>query len=190
MEMLSDISLVTRVAVLHDRRAFDRLVRKYQSDVRRFFLTHTSGDPQLSDDLAQDTFVKAYTAIGSFRGMSSFRTWLLRIAYNVFYDYTRTHRITDSIDVSDVVGTGGRAVAGASSCVNDGDRGTLRIDLYDALARLKPVERSCITLQLIDGQSVASIAEITGLPQNTVKSHLLRGKERLAEYLKKNGYER
>lgn len=60
MKELNDLSLVTRVAVLHDRRAFDTLVRKYQSPVRRFFLHQTLGDEQLSDDLAQDTFVKAY----------------------------------------------------------------------------------------------------------------------------------
>ena len=90
MKELNDLSLVTRVAVLHDRRAFDTLVRKYQSPVRRFFLHQTLGDEQLSDDLAQDTFVKAYTHITAFRGLSGFSTWLFRIAYNVFYDYMRS----------------------------------------------------------------------------------------------------
>lgn len=98
MEGLGDINLVSRVAVLNDKRAFDALVRKYQSPVRRFFLAQTAGDGALSDDLAQDTFVKAYTHIASFRGSSSFKTWLLRIAYNVMYDYRRAHRITDDID--------------------------------------------------------------------------------------------
>ena len=58
---LSDISLVTQVVVLHNKSAFDQLVRKYQSQVRRFFLNQTCGDKELSDDLAQDTFIKAYT---------------------------------------------------------------------------------------------------------------------------------
>ena len=57
MDKLSDITLVSRVAVFQDRRAFDTLVRKYQSPVRRFFLSQTLGDSQLSDDLAQDTFM-------------------------------------------------------------------------------------------------------------------------------------
>ena len=81
--MLSDIVLVTQVAVSGNRRAFDELVRRYQSPVRRFFLSQTMGDEQLSDDLAQDTFIKAYTNITSFRGLASFKTWLMRIAYNV-----------------------------------------------------------------------------------------------------------
>ena len=179
MDKLNDITLVTQVAVLHDKRAFDRLVRKYQSPVRRFFLSHTLGNVQLSDDLAQATFVKAYVNITKFRGLSSFQTWLFRIAYNVFYDYTRTHHVSDDIDT---------AVATRPDTASTDSN--LKMDIYDALARLKTVERSCITLQLIDGQPIDKIAEITGMPLNTVKSHLSRGKEKLATYLKNNGYDR
>lgn len=89
MNELNDISLVTQVAVFHNRRAFDRLVVKYQSPIRRFFLNQTLGDRQLSDDLAQDTFIRAYVNITKFRGLASFSTWLYRIAYNVLYDYRR-----------------------------------------------------------------------------------------------------
>ena len=63
------------------------------------------------------------------------------------------------------------------------------MDLYDALRRLNPAERTCITLQLLDGYSIDKIADITGLAQGTVKSHLSRGKVKLATYLKKNGYD-
>ena len=179
MDKLNDITLVTQVAVLHDKRAFDRLVRRYQSPVRRFFLSHTLGNVQLSDDLAQDTFVKAYVNITKFRGLSSFQTWLFRIAYNVFYDYTRTHHVSDDIATAEPTGP--------DTASTDSN---LKMDIYDALARLKTVERSCITLQLIDGQPIDKIAEITGMPLNTVKSHLSRGKEKLATYLKNNGYDR
>ena len=89
MEFINDITLVARVAIAGNKRAFDQLVRKYQSRVRKFFLAQTLGDSQLSDDLAQDTFVKAYTHIREFHGTSSFSTWLMRIAYNTYYDYCR-----------------------------------------------------------------------------------------------------
>ena len=72
MEFINDITLVARVAIAGNKRAFDQLVRKYQSRVRKFFLAQTLGDSQLSDDLAQDTFVKAYTHIREFHGTSSF----------------------------------------------------------------------------------------------------------------------
>lgn len=59
MSQLNDISLVAQVVVFRNTRAFDQLVKKYQSPVRRFFLNLTCGDNELSDDLAQDTFIKS-----------------------------------------------------------------------------------------------------------------------------------
>lgn len=170
----TDISLVAQVAVLGNKRAFDELVRRYQSPVRRFFLHQTLGDEQLSDDLAQDTFIKAYTNIGKFRGLASFQTWLMRIAYNVFYDYTRSKKQTDDIDGIQQPSLQTSAVVG--------------MDVYEALRLLKSEERTCITLQLIDGYDIVGIAKITGMKEGTVKSHLSRGKEKLANYLKQNGY--
>lgn len=63
------------------------------------------------------------------------------------------------------------------------------MDLYAALALLKPDERTCITLQLIDGYDISKIAKITQMKEGTVKSHLSRGKEKLAKFLKENGYD-
>ena len=137
------------------------------------------GDEQLSDDLAQDTFIKAYMSIASFRGLASFKTWLMRIAYNVFYDYTRKRQIA----VSDWQLAESQQPTAKS-------QQPIAMDLYAALALLKPDERTCITLQLIDGYDIAGIAKITGLKDGTVKSHLSRGKEKLANYLRQNGYER
>ena len=94
MSQLNDISLVAQVVVFKNTRAFDQLVKEYQSPIRRFFLNLTCGDSELSDDLAQDTFIKAYTNIASFRNLSSFSTWLYSIAYNVFYDYIRSRKET------------------------------------------------------------------------------------------------
>ena len=179
MAEFSDISLVTQVAVFHNKKAFDQLVRKYQSPVRRFFLNQTLGDEQLSDDLAQETFIKAYVNITKFRGMASFSTWLMRIAYNVFYDEVRSRHQTEDVDTS---------VAVARQTVSASD--TLKMDIYAALALLKPDERTCITLQLIDGYPIDQISKITGIAENTVKSHLRRGKEKMANYLKQNGYDR
>ena len=147
MNQLNDISLVAQVVVFRNTKAFDQLVKKYQSPVRRFFLNLTCGDSELSDDLAQDTFIKAYTNIASFRNLSSFSTWLYRIAYNIFY-------------------------------------------IYRSLKTLKEIERTCITLFYMEDLSIEKIAGITGIPTGTVKSHLSRGKEKLATYLKQNGYDK
>ena len=202
MAELSDIALVTQVAVFRNKKAFDQLVRKYQSPVRRFFLNQTLGDEQLSDDLAQETFIKAYVNITKFRGMASFSTWLMRIAYNVFYDEVRKRKV-ETVSFEE----GGRRKEEGDYLHSQSYRqnvslqqdyspssfllppSSLKMDIYAALALLKPDERTCITLQLIDGYPIDQIAKVTGIAENTVKSHLHRGKEKMANYLKQNGYD-
>ena len=179
MSQLNDIALVAQVVVLGNKRAFDTLVKKYQSPVRRFFLHQTLGDEELSDDLAQDTFIKAYTHLASFKNLSSFSTWLFRIAYNVFYDYIRNRKETSGLEDWEVDAT----YQTEQRRIGEG------MDIYRGLSILKEAERTCITLRYMEDLSVDKIANITGMPSGTVKSHLSRGKEKLANFLKQNGYE-
>ena len=180
MSQLNDISLVAQVVVFKNTKAFDELVKKYQSPTRRFFFNLTCGDSELSDDLAQDTFIKAYTNIASFKNLSSFSTWLYRIAYNIFYDYIRSRKETNDLDAREV---------DAISSVEQDNLGQ-KVDVYQSLKTLKEIERTCITLFYMEDVSIEKIAGITGCPVGTVKSHLSRGKEKLANYLNKNGYDR
>lgn len=170
-------ALINEVVSRHDKHAFDLIVKKYQSCVRRFFLNQTMGDQQLSDDLAQDTFIKVYLNLAQFRGESAFLTWIYRIAYNVFYDYHKKNRPTTGIDNSLY------ARAGRSKDSN------LSLDLYAALAILNEAERACITLQLMEGEPIKEIAKVTNLAEGTVKSLLFRAKGKLTSYLKQNGYD-
>jgi RNA polymerase sigma-70 factor (ECF subfamily) len=144
VEKLSDISLVTKVVMLHDRKSFDLLVRKYQSPIRGFFLRQTLGDAQLSDDLAQDTFVKAYTHLSGFRGTASFSTWLYRIAYNVWYDYTRSHKETQDIDTPAV----------SSKNATDGTQSSSSIIACSSLSNtqsIAPLYNVCFLLYILVG---------------------------------------
>lgn len=179
MSQLNDISLVAQVVVLKNTKAFDQLVQKYQSPIRRFFLNQTCGDSELSDDLAQETFIKAYTSIASFKNLSSFSTWLYRIAYNVFYDYIRSRKETSDLDTREI---------DAINCTEQVNIGQ-KMDIYKSLKTLKEVERTCITLFYMEDVSIDKIAGIIGIPVGTVKSHLSRGKEKLSTYLKQNGYD-
>ena len=179
MSQTEDFALVARVDLTGDTRAFDRLVRKYQSPIRRFFLHQTCGDGPLSDDLAQDTFLKAYTGLHTFRSLSSFSTWLYRIAYNVFYDYLRSRMVTEDLDAV--------VQADARHATQQDDVGR-RMDIYRALGQLRQEERTCITLFYLEGLSIARIGRVCGWPEGTVKSHLSRGKKKMADYLRQNGY--
>ena len=166
MSQLNDISLVAQVIVFRNTKAFDLLVQKYQSAIRRFFLNQTCGDSQLSDDLAQDTFIKAYTNISSFKNLSSFSTWLYRIAYNVFYDYIRSDKDVGELETREV----DRRYCNEQ--VNVGQK----MDIHRALSQLKETERTCITLFYMEDLSIDKISCITGLATGTIKSHLSRGK--------------
>lgn len=164
------------VIAYHDKAGFNNLVVKYQSPIRRFFLHQTLGDMALSDDLAQDTFVKAYVNISKFRGESTIATWLYRIAYNVLYDYKRRQRPVANLSSDN------------AQYKQQNTDTSIKLDVYDALQRLGDKERTCVTLQLIDGYSIDKIAEITGIATGTVKSHLFRGKAKLTTFLRQNGY--
>lgn len=180
MSKLNDLALITQILVFRNTQAFDRIVEKYQSPIRRFLLNLTSGDEELSNDLAQDTFIKAYTNLSSFKGLSSFKTWLFRIAYNIYYDYIRSRKATGFIEEQ-------KTVAKKESQLPETD---LKLDLHKALQMLSAIERTCVILKLQEGLSIEQIVKITQIPQGTVKSHISRGKNKLANYLKQNGYER
>ena len=176
--MKIDTLLVSKVILLGDREAFNRLVETYQSPVRRFFFNLTGGDEELSKDLAQDTFVKAWLNIGSFRSISTFSTWLYRIAYNTFYDYLRSRKLSAELDVE----TLGDVLPAGSQ---DKDLG---IDFTRALLLLRADERTVVLLFYLEDKSVETIAGIMSIPLGTVKSHLSRGKKKLTEYFKNTEY--
>ena len=178
----TDILLIRQVQIFGNRRAFDALVRKYQASIRRLLLSLTTGDEALSDDLAQETFIKAYTALDTYKNRANFGTWLYKIAYNVFYDYIRSRKETCSMDkVSSEVEMVYNQTP-VDSCIT--------ADIDEAMRLLRPEERTCVTLHLIEDLPLDKVVEITGMPIGTVKSHIARGKGKLVTYLKKNGYER
>lgn len=172
METRNDALLVSRVALLGDQNAFCRLVEAYQSPIRRFLLNLTGGDEELSKDLAQDTFIKAWIHIGSFRAAAKFSTWLYRIAYNLFYDHQRSRREHAAIDSK---------TANNPALAHKPDR-DFGIDLEYALQTLREEERAAVVLFYIEDQTIGKIASILNCPTGTVKSHLHRAKEKLSTY--------
>jgi len=171
--MSNDVLLVSRAALLSDRLAFGRLVEVYQSPVRRFFFNLTGGDEELSKDLAQDTFVKAWLHIGSFRAAAKFSTWLYRIAYNTYYDYVRESKPAADMNVELL-----RDKIAAETSDSD-----FRLDFEQALQMLKADERTAMLLFYMEDQSIAKISTVMNCPVGTVKSHLHRGKEKLSKII-------
>ena len=161
-----------------DEGAFAALVEQNQGRIYHLALRMT-GNPDDAAELCQEAFLNAWKGLGKFQGESSFSTWLYRIAYNVFYDYIRSRKETTELDSREV---------DATNSVEQENVGQ-RMDIYQSLEKLKEVERTCITLFYMEDVSIDKIAGIVGIPAGTVKSHLSRGKEKLAMYLKQNGYD-
>ena len=181
MAAVSDQMLITQVTLFGSRHAFDIIVRRHEAPLRQFLLNLTGGDKMLSDDLAQDTFVKAWLQLKTFKNNASFKTWLFRIAYNVFYDYIRSRKELQSVeDVENEVNTLYRQNA---------EDGSLKSDLNQAMQLLSANERSCITLFFLNNMPIKDISSVLNLPEGTVKSHISRGKEKMTTFLKQNGYE-
>jgi RNA polymerase sigma-70 factor (ECF subfamily) len=186
-----DETLVAQAAS-GNREAFDELVRRYQSRMFQLVRILTSGDAE-AEDLVQDTFVRAYRAVGRFRGDSTFRTWLHRIAVNV----VRTHaaRRNSRGDRRPLVhfargepldpdhGDDESAI-GRVPADEDLENAVVQRRMIDqALARLPPELRLLITLRDIQGLEYREIARITGLPIGTVESRIFRGRRRLRPML-------
>ncbi|CAN5471815.1 sigma-70 family RNA polymerase sigma factor [soil metagenome] len=170
---LHDADLVARVLVDDDHHAFAELVRNHQSAVRGLLRQLTRSDFALADDLAQETFLRAYKNMQSFRGEAKFSTWLYRIAYNCFREDARKRKELVGIDESQL------AAEQDPQTVDP----ALKHDLMHALQLLPLHERSAILLCCQNGLSHDEAARVLDIPLGTVKTNVLRGREKLKKTL-------
>lgn len=153
-------------------RAFALIVQRHQGAVRGF-LRRASGSWNDADDLAQETFVSAWTHIKSFRGESTLRSWLCGIAYRKCLSNARSR---------------GRSALRDASFLEQNDLAEQvsqddLMDLAKAMKDLPMDQRAAVALCLAQGFSHGEAAHALGLPLGTVKSHVLRGKQKLLEAL-------
>ncbi len=171
-----------------DKRAFELLVIKYQRKLGRL-LSRLIRDPAEVEDVTQEAFVKAYRALGSFRGESAFYTWLYRIGINTAKNY--------------LVALGRRAPTSTpfdseeAETFDDGDMlrdvNTPEAELMskqiartvnESMEALPEELRTAITLREIEGLSYEEIATVMGCPIGTVRSRIFRAREAIAERLR------
>ena len=180
MSKTEDMLLVSRVVIADVRRAYETLMLKYKSSVRRFLLNLTLGDGALADDLAQETFIKAYLHLRSFQGLASFSSWLFRIAYNCFFDSKRASKRFDEWNLAEF-----DKIHHASL-----DYLEEKSDIYTALKLLREEERVAVLLCYMEDKTHQEAAKIMNLPLGTVKTHILKGKEKMEKFLTQQGYGR
>ena len=170
---LTDADLVARVLLDDDHHAFSELVRRHQSAVRGLLRQLTRTDAALADDLAQEAFLKAFKNIRSFRGEAKFSTWLYRIAYNCFREDARRRKELVGIDETQL------EAAPDPQTVDP----ALRQDLMHALSTLPFHERTAVLLCCQNGLSHDEASRVLDIPLGTVKTNVLRGREKLKKLL-------
>jgi RNA polymerase sigma factor (sigma-70 family) len=157
-----------------DQAAFGELVKRRQGWARALLRRMCQSHAE-ADDLAQEAFIKAWDRLRDLETPAAFPGWFRRIAVTTFLMAKRRQKavfeeITDASPLASEESTP-EAAAGA------------KLDLERALARLSDAERLCVTLNHGEGLSHSEIVDITGLPLGTVKSHVLRGTDKLRRLL-------
>ncbi len=182
MQSDPDRSLVVAAAA-GDADAFGALVARYQAAIVNLARAQTADDGE-ADDLAQETFIRVYRSLDRFRGDSTFRTWLYRIAVNVIQSHLKKRARRwrwFGPGVDETTMSGHESEAPLSSTVEDD---AVRRDVIDrALASLPPDMRLAVTLRDVQGFDYAEIAAMLGIPLGTVESRIFRARQRLRPLL-------
>jgi RNA polymerase sigma-70 factor (ECF subfamily) len=186
-----DEELVARV-LSGDQESYAALVSRY-SDFVYTIVLRVVGDAEDADDVTQETFVRAYRALGRFRGDSKFSSWLYRIAVNrAITHLKRKRRRALTVDLDAVPHVEASAVlerreANPEDIVLDEE---FRQRVRKAVAELPPQYRAVVTLFYLEERSYKEVAEILGIPMGTLKTHLHRARGMLRKTLSERGLRR
>ena len=147
--------------------AFGEIVEHYQAPIVRYLLRMT-GDQEVAQDLAQDTFVQAFRAILKTTSELSFNAWLYEIATNNARQFHRRRRLLSFIPLADVDGTGAPPAAPP-------DRVEERVTVQETLLKLPYEQRVPMVLHFVEGFKYREVADIVGASEEAVRKRVARG---------------
>lgn len=159
---------------LGERAAFDQLVRRWSEPLKRY-VARVAGDPDATDELVQDIWVRVVQGMGRLRDSSRFRAWLFGIAHRTLMDRLRTLYATPvetSTELDEI-----------ASEETDSDREQACRDVERGLQRLPLPERDVLTLFYLEELALSEVAAILAVPVGTVKSRLFRARTSLRQAL-------
>ncbi|MFO7946419.1 MAG: sigma-70 family RNA polymerase sigma factor [Armatimonadota bacterium] len=171
-----------------DRDAFEQLVNEYKDKIYNY-VARMLNDRDRAEDVAQETFIRAYTSLPNFRGASSFQTWLYRIASNLAIDTMRRRSYREGeFSLDETLQTREGEVQRQVEDEGPGPEKTiqneeLRAQIEEAIVELSPKLRTVIVLYEMQGLSYKEIAKVVGAPLGTIKSRLFNAREQLKEIL-------
>lgn len=161
--------------------AFNPLVRKYQSCLYNHILGRVK-NTETAKDLTQETWLKAFRAINTFRGDSAFSSWLYRIAENVCLDYFRRQKHYNALEPLHTIDECRITDTHHSPC-RDIERQELREHLRAAIQHLTPIRKKVFYLYYVQELSIKAIAQNIGRSEGTIKTHLRNARLQLRKHL-------
>ncbi|HQZ83445.1 MAG TPA: sigma-70 family RNA polymerase sigma factor, partial [Pyrinomonadaceae bacterium] len=175
----------------NDAAAFETLVERFSGSIFAVAL-RISADREEAEDLTQETFLRAFKSIKSFRGDASLKTWLIRIAINQSrnrYRWWRRRRRDRTVSLDEPIGETNVSVGDTIADITAGpEEDTLRREretaLLRALSTLKPIYREAIVLADIEGLTYAECSAALDINMGTLKSRIARAREELRNKLK------
>ena len=180
--------LIERVLHSRDQFAFATLVKTHQSAVRGFLRRLTGGDVALAEDLAQETFIKAYQNISSYEHRGKFISWLLTIAYQEFaLEYRKNKKFKKNISLFHGTDDAEFALRNNEGREQELDASIAKLTIERLMSKLNQREQTLLTLTYQMGMTNHEISAIMNLPLVTVKSGIRRAKITLASLLKSEG---
>ena len=159
-----------------ERGAFDQIVRRHQQGVWRLVRRYLKNDSD-SSDVTQQVFVRAFKGLVSFRGQSSVRSWLYRIAINCSLSWIRDHRYEQASEIAEDALT--EAHPGPAQIAGGQDAARLRA----AIAQLPPKQKLVLELRIYDDLSFKEVAELAACSENTAKVNFHYAVKRLRDIL-------
>ena len=179
-------------ALSGSQSAFEQIVNRYQRPVISL-IARMTGDRALAEDLAQETFVKAFRSLAAFDTTRRLSSWLFRIAHNTAIDAMRRAPLPRVAQLAALDGEGPMpdgdldqmSVPPAPDPV---ERRELGSALERALAQLRPDQRAAIVLRYENGLSFDEIGTVLGVPEVTARSHVHRARKELAQLLTASGW--
>ena len=175
-------------ALAGSQSAFEQIVARYQRPVISLIVRMT-GDRARAEDLAQDTFVKAFRNLAAFDTTRRLSSWLFRIAHNTAIDaMRRSTPAAESIDAPPGASAAGSHEPAAPPRPDPVERRELGRALEAALAELRSDQRAAIVLRYEHGLSFGEIGTVLGVPEVTARSHVHRARKELARLLTASGW--
>jgi len=179
----TDASLVQRT-LRGETSAYNGLVQRYQRQVYNLAYRMV-GSAEDAGDIVQETFLRAYGALTSFRQDASFLTWLYKITSNLCIDHLRARRSKGALSLDFELEEGREPAADRSSSPEEQVvRGAVGEIVNKAVLNLPAKYRVVVVMRHLRGMSVEEIANELSLPSGTVKTHLFRAREMLRERLR------